>query len=65
MKHRSCTTAFGFDFGALIVERMWHHKGYVAVRIRTAHDDGVIVQSSPTGRVLHVQRLEKKRKRKT
>lgn len=52
-------TDFGFNFGALIVERMWSDKGYVAVRLRAGRTD-VIVQASPTGRTVHVTRTERK-----
>lgn len=60
-KVRNCTTAFGFNFGALVVERMYHTNGYTAVRIRTEYDDGVIIEGSPHGRQITVNRLPKRR----
>lgn len=56
-------TEYGFNFGALIVERMWSEKGYAAVRLRT-DSVSIIVQASPNGRSVYVQRIDKRKSAK-
>jgi hypothetical protein len=48
-------TRYGFEYGALSIERMWSHNGYVCIRL-VARPGGeyVDVQASPKGRKLHV-----------
>lgn len=57
-------TTYGFEFGDLAVERLFTHKGYVAVRLRSvATGKYVDVQVSPTGRSFHVKQGKDKRLR--
>jgi len=48
-------TRYGFEYGAVSVERMWNRDGYVCIRI-VARDSGkyVDIQASPKGRNLYV-----------
>ena len=54
----ACLTekAYGFAWGAALVDRLVSHKGYVVVEIHNPQrTSGVQVQVSPTGRVLTVR----------
>lgn len=48
-------TRYGFEYGAVSVERMWNHKGYVAIRL-VCRESGkyVDVQVSPKGYTVYV-----------
>jgi hypothetical protein len=52
-------TRFGFEYGALSIERMWSHDGHVCIRIverKSKKSKYVDIQASPTGRKIHVRR---------
>lgn len=48
-------TRYGFEYGAASIERMWHHGGYVCLRV-VCRSTGkyVDLQVSPKGRRIHV-----------
>lgn len=48
-------TPYGFEYGALSVERCWSHNGAVCVRIRSVPTGKFVdVQVTPAGRKLYV-----------
>lgn len=48
-------TRYGFEYGAVAVERMWNHDGYVCIRLVCRKSGKYVdVQASPKGYSLHV-----------
>src|SRR5690606_13692013 len=55
-------TRYGFEYGAVSVERMFSHNGYVGIRLVCyASGEYVDVQVSPKGRKMHVMSGNDKR----
>ena len=55
-------TRYGFEYGAVSIERMYSHKGMVGIRL-VCYKTGeyVDVQVSRAGRKMHIQRGNDKR----